>query len=157
MTLQLALQTTEDICTSLQAEIEVARGQRILIRNIDVAALNARAATRAAFNKRTAELQLRLAGQLRAVADDAGLAEVTLAGLEAHLPIEGQRLADSFANIRALATALCELDALNQALGQRALSYVKAHLAVLCPRPVSYDRRGVTPSEPRASTHIRVA
>jgi FlgN protein len=157
MTLDLAIQTTEDICASLQAEIEVARGERVLIRNMDVSGLNERATKRAEFNQRTAQLQLRLAGQLRAVAEVLGLAEVTLAGLAAHLPQGGQRLTVSFANIRALAMALRELDALNQALGQRALSYVKAHLAILCPRPVSYDRRGSAPSGPRASTHIRVA
>jgi anion-transporting ArsA/GET3 family ATPase len=157
MILDLAIETTEDICDALKAEIAVARGERVLIRNIDVPGLNERAAKRAEFNKRTAQLQLQLAAQLRAVADDLGLAEVTLVALETRLPVAAQRLAVSFANIRSLATALHELDALNRALGQRALTYVKAHLAILCPRPVSYDRRGASPTVPRSSTHIRVA
>ena len=81
---------------------------------------------------------------------------MTLTGLEAHLPLEGRALGRAFADIRALATALHELDAMNLALGQRALSYVRAHLAVLCPRPISYNRRGTSPTDHRSSTHVRV-
>lgn len=155
--LEPAIKTTEDLRDSLQIEIEVARGERILIRNMDVPGLSARAIKRAEFNQRTAQLQLQLAEQLRTVADGLGIAEVTLPALEARLPADGRRLGLAFANVRSLATALAELDGLNRVLGQRALSYVKAHLAVLCPRPVSYDRRGATPANPRSSTHIRVA
>jgi len=157
MGIEQAIETTEQIRASLASEIEVARGERVLIRNMDVSGLNERAVKRAEFNQRTANLQLRLAEQLRDVADQVGLPEVTLAGIQQHLPKQGQKLSKTFAEVRALATALTELDSLNRALGQRALSYVKAHLAVLCPRPVSYDRRGASPTDPRASTHIRVA
>jgi hypothetical protein len=156
MILQLALDTAEAIRASLEAEVELARGERLLIRNIDVPGLHARAERRAEFNQRTADLQLRLAGDLRAACDQLGLPEVTLAGFESHLPLEGRALGRVFADIRALATALHELDAMNLALGQRALSYVRAHLAVLCPRPISYNRRGTSPADPRSSTHVRV-
>jgi hypothetical protein len=156
MILQPALDTAEAIRASLEAEVELARGERLLIRNIDVAGLHARAERRAEFNQRTADLQLRLASDLRAASDHLGLPEVTLTGLEAHLPLEGRALGRAFADIRALATALHELDAMNLALGQRALSYVRAHLAVLCPRPISYNRRGTSPTDHRSSTHVRV-
>ena len=156
MSLQRALDTTEALRASLEAEVELARGERVLIRNMDVPGLQARAQKRAEFNQRTAELQLQLAAELRAAADQLGLPEVTLTALEVRLPVEAQDLARSFADIRALATALHELDGLNLTLGQRALSYVRAHLAVLCPRPISYNRRGSSPADPRSTTHVRV-
>ena len=47
MILQPALDTAEAIRASLEAEVELARGERLLIRNIDVAGLHARAERRA--------------------------------------------------------------------------------------------------------------
>lgn len=157
MILQPALDTTEALRASLEAEVEFARGERVLIRSMDVPGLHARAQKRAEFNQRTADLQLQLARDLRAAADQlGGLREVTLAAFQTRLPVEGRALGRGFAEVRALATALHELDTLNQTLGQRALSYVRAHLAVLCPRPISYNRRGNSPIDPRSSTHVRV-
>jgi hypothetical protein len=157
MILARVLDTTEALRAALEVEVEVARGERVLIRNIDVAGLQERARKRAEFNQRTADLQLQLASDLRAACDVLGLREVTLSEIQARLPVEGQVLVRALANVRALAAALLELDGLNQTLGRRALSYVRAHLAVLCPRPVSYTRRGSSPVEVRSSTHVRVA
>ena len=61
------------------------------------------------------------------------------------------------AEVRALAKTLSELDALNRMLSQRALSYVRAHLAVLSPKPAAYDRRGSGAIAERTTTFVRVA
>src|SRR5438552_3397597 len=79
----------------------------------------------------------------QAAAARLGLAgAVTLEALQSRLPVEGKRMSGLLAEVRALAAALAELDELNRMLGQRALSYVRAHLAVLSPKPAAYDRRG---------------
>jgi FlgN protein len=154
--LERAIKTTEQIRNALASEIVVAREERVLIRNMDVDGLNLRVARRAEFNQRTAVLQQELTVALGEVALGSGLKEITLEGLMALDPALGQRMSAVLAEVRALASALAELDSLNRLLGQRALSYVRAHLAVLCPKPSAYDRRGGSSADARASTVVRV-
>jgi len=154
--LNRAISTTEQIRDSLAGEITVAREERILIREMDVDGLNLRAAKRAEFNQHLADLQRRLADELGEAARALGLAEVTLDGLKARAPGPGRRMTELLAEVRALASALSELDALNRMLGQRALTYVRAHLSALAPKPSAYDRRGAS-TAPRASTILRMA
>jgi hypothetical protein len=155
--LERAISTTEEIRNALAAEIDVARDERVLIRNMDIDGLFARAAKRSDFNIRTAGLQQRLAVELGEVAQGFGMTEVTLDGLATRAPELGQRMSAVLAEVRALAAALAELDGLNKVLGQRALSYVRAHLAVLSPRPSAYDRRGGSSPATRSTTTVRVA
>jgi hypothetical protein len=154
--LERAIGTTEEIRDALATEIALAREERVLIRNMDIDGLFARAAKRNDFNLRTAALQQRLAADLGEVAQGFGLTEVTLEALKTRAPDLGQRMSTALAEVRSLASALAELDGLNKLLGQRALSYVRAHVAVLSPRPSAYDRRGGTATTSRASTVVRV-
>ncbi|MES1209747.1 MAG: flagellar export chaperone FlgN [Pseudomonadota bacterium] len=155
--LERAIETTEMIRDALAAEIVVAREERVLIRGMDIDGLFLRAAKRAEFNQTTATLQQELAQSLGETARAFGLTQVTLEGLKGRAPEAGQRMANVLAEVRALAAALAELDSLNRMLGQRALSYVRAHLAVLSPKPSAYDRRGGSAADTRASTVVRVA
>ena len=155
--LERAIGLTETIRDALAAEIAVAREERVLIRKMDADALNARAQTRATFNDKTAGLMSQLGEVLGSAGKDLGLPSVTLDALQATAPQEGRRMAALLAEVRSLAAALAELDALNRLLGQRALSYVRAHLAVLSPKPAAYDRRGGGTAVPRTSTFVRVA
>lgn len=151
-----AIETTEQIRDALSAEIAIAREERVLIRNMDVDGLNRRATKRADFNEKTALLQKDLAAALAQVAAELGVGihDITLEVLRQRAPAFGQRMSGLLAEVRALASALSELDQLNRMLGQRALSYVRAHLAVLCPKPAAYDRRGGSAAEARPSTTI---
>lgn len=155
--LERAIKTTEEIRDALAAEIVIAREERVLIRNMDVDAMFLRAAKRVEFNERTALLQQDLAVELAEIARSFGLADITLEGLKTRAPEPGHRMANVLAEVRSLAAALAELDGLNKMLGQRALSYVRAHLAVLCPKPSAYDRRGGSAPDKRTSTVVRVA
>lgn len=155
--LERAIRTTEEIRDALAAEVARARDERVLIRNMDVDGLFLRAGKRADFNQRTADLQLELSGNLKDVAGELGLTEVTTDALRTRAPVFANRFSAILAEVRALASALSELDALNRLLGQRALSYVRAHLAVLSPKPAAYDRRGGSGTDVRASTLVRVA
>ncbi|HEX2661168.1 MAG TPA: flagellar export chaperone FlgN [Polyangia bacterium] len=155
--LERAIGLTETIRDALAGEISVAREERVLIRKMDADALNARAQTRATFNEKTAGLMAQLGEVLGSAGAELGLPSVTLDALQATAPQEGRRMAALLAEVRSLASALSELDALNRLLGQRALSYVRAHLAVLSPKPAAYDRRGGGTAVPRTSTFVRVA
>lgn len=155
--LERAIKKTEEIRDALAAEIVIAREERVLIRNMDSDGLLTRARKRAEFNQRTADLQRALAAELGQAAQALGLREVTLDALKTKSPALGQRMSDVLAQVRSLAAALSELDGLNRMLGQRALSYVRAHLTVLSPKTTAYDRRGGTGADARASTVVRVA
>jgi hypothetical protein len=152
-----AIELTEEIRTSLEAEVSLAREERVLIRRMDADGMNARVAKRAEFNSRTSNLMVSLGRTLGAAAVDLGLTEVTMEALQTHAPVEGRKMAGLLAEVRILAKKLSELDALNRMLSQRALSYVRAHLAVLCPKPAAYDRRGSGATTERTTTFVRVA
>lgn len=154
--LEQAIELTEQIRESLAAEIAVARDERVLIRRMDADGLNARAAIRAEFNTKTAGLMTALGKTLATAAIDLALPEVTMDALQARAPASGRRMAAILTEVRALAATLAQLDGLNRMLGQRALAYVRAHLAVICPKPAAYDRRGGGATVDRTSTFVRV-
>jgi hypothetical protein len=153
--LERAIATTEKIRDALASEIVIAREERVLVRDMDVDGLNRRAVERAAFNHSTQTLQDALAADLAQVGREMGLPAITLEGLKERAPALGQKMSAVLAEVRALASALSELDHLNRLLGQRALSYVRAHLAVISPKPSAYDRRGGVTGG-RATTVVRV-
>ena len=132
--LEQAIKTTERLRDDLLAEVERAREERTLIRQMDVQALNERAALRGRFNQSSVDLQQLLARQLKSAGDALGLTEITLDAIKVRAPRLGGRLSEVLAEVRALAAGLAELDALNRLLGQRTLSYIRAHLAVLEPQ-----------------------
>ena len=152
-----AIELTEQIRASLEGEVAVARQERVLIRRMDSDGLNARAAKRAEFNTRTAGLMVSLGQTLGSAALALGVTEMTMDALLSHAPVEGRKMTKLLAEVRALAAKLSELDALNRMLSQRALSYVRAHLAVLSPKPAAYDRRGSGAQADRTTTFVRVA
>ena len=140
--LEQALTVVDSIQKALEAEVERARQERALIRDMNVDGLVERATLRAAFNDHVRRLQQDLGTALAAAGAELELKEVTVASLRVYLPEEATRLEDGLASIRSLAAALAELDDLNRLLGQRALSYVRAYLGALNPTPAAYNRRG---------------
>lgn len=154
--LENAIAITNLIRDALRAEVERARAERGLIRAMDVDGLLRRAAARAEWNTVVNQRQAQLSSELGLAARVYGLTEVTIEGLRGVAPAATERLAQSFAEVRALAAALAELDDLNRALGQRALSFVRAYLSALSPRPAAYDRRGLSAAVAvaRASTTV---
>lgn len=142
MSLESAVGAAERLRQSLAREVEAARGERVLLRKLDSQGLFTRAAERAHFLSCTAGLERELAAALSSAAGELGLSQVTLAALERASPRLGGRLADLLGQIRALAGALRELDQLNAALAQRALSCVRGYVEALSPTPRAYDRGG---------------
>jgi hypothetical protein len=156
--LERAIELTESIRAGLAAEVNHAREERVLIREMDADGLNESARKRAEFNQKTSLLMTGLGDALGRAGVELGLpAGVTLEELQVRVPVEGKRMSALLAEVRALAAALAELDELNRMLGQRALSYVRAHLAVLSPKPAAYDRRGSGATVARTSTFVKVA
>lgn len=143
MSLESAVGAAVRLRESLAREVEAARGERLLLRKLDSQALLTRAAERAHFLSRSAQQERELADALSGAAQALGLPQVTVAALTRASPHLGAQLADVLGQIRALAGALRELDQLNAALAQRALSCVRGYVEALAPTPRAYDRGGL--------------
>jgi len=156
-TLKLAIEVTERMREALAAEVARAREQRLLIRKLDSEKLFQRAQDRAQFNATLAQLESQLATELADAGQRLGLREVSIDGLKARIPAEARRLADSFAQVRALAAALSELDALNRQLAARALSCVRGYVNALTGPANAYDRRGASTMRSTLYTSSRMA
>jgi hypothetical protein len=142
MDLEQALGTAGRLRDALAAEVESARRERQLLRTLDAAALFARASQRAAFLAEVARLEGELTRSLAGAAAELGAGGVTLERLRARAPVQGGALATVLSDVRALAGALREIDALNLQLAGRALSCVRGYVDALHPVPRAYDRRG---------------
>jgi hypothetical protein len=152
-----AAQILDHLRAMLEAELVQARGQRLLIRALDTDGLFERARQRSAFNAQLAQLERALGKALESAGHAFGLKQVTLADLRKAAPEASQSLDVCMADVRALASSLREIDAVNLKLGARALSRVRGYLAALAPRTVAYDRRGASRPMDDISTACRVA
>jgi hypothetical protein len=141
-----AIEITERMREALTAEVGRAREQRVLIRKMDSDRLFASAQARGQFNITLAQLEMSLANSLAAAAQALGLREVTIENFRTRIPAETRRLSDIFAQVRALAAALQELDTLNRLLASRALACVRGYVNALTGPPTAYDRRGASTS-----------
>ncbi|HXU83286.1 MAG TPA: flagellar export chaperone FlgN [Polyangia bacterium] len=156
-TLNRAIEITERMRDALAAEVARAREQRLLIRKLDSAKLFERAQLRAQFNATLAQLEAELAAELAEVGQRLGLREVSIDVLRTRNPGEARKLAESFAQVRALAAALSELDALNRQLAARALSCVRGYVNALTGPANAYDRRGMSTARSTLYTSSRTA
>ncbi|GEJ59177.1 flagellar export chaperone FlgN [Anaeromyxobacter diazotrophicus] len=148
MDLEHALELAGQLRDAIAAEVERARDERRLLRALDAAGLFARAAQRGEFLAEVARLERELATALGRAASALGLAEVTLERLRLRVPREGEALARVLSEVRALAGALREIDALNLQLAGRALSCVRGYVQAVRPAPLAYDRRGLRAAQP---------
>lgn len=154
--LEHAISVAEALKCALDAEVERAQGERILVRNFDVDGLFKRAAARDAWNGEVVKLQQGLAAALREAGVALGLAEVSMEALAKKAPLEAAQLADVLGQVRALAGALAELDELNRKLATKAMTCVKGYLQALAVSTSGYDRRG-TVANVEGSTFSRTA
>jgi hypothetical protein len=155
--LDQATQTLDRVRVVLETELTQARGQRLLVRDLDPQALFERARQRGAFNIQLAQLESDLGQILQAAGRRLGLGQVTLANLRQAAPQETAHLEHLLTEVQALTEALREVDAINRKLSERALGRVRRVLGTMAPQTVAYDRRGAhQPIEP-LSTSCRVA
>lgn len=152
MGLPRAIAIADSLRDCLALEVDRARGEREHLKKLDASALFRGAETRAEFNEIAARLQRELAAELGAVAKERGLAQVTLEALAGFAPSEAAVLSRTFAEIRSLAAALSEIDRLNRAIAERALTCVESYLQALSLDPQAYDRRGLNLSALRVHT-----
>ena len=108
-----AAQILDRLRAMLEAELVQARGQRLLIRALDTQGLFERARQRSAFNAQLAQLERALGEALESAGHALGLEHVTLVELGKAAPEASQRLDACLADVRALANALREIDAVN--------------------------------------------
>lgn len=142
--LECAIATSQALSDVLEEEIARARSQRDLIQNFASQALLDRAVLRENFNRIVNELQVELAKHLTAVGEEFGLASVTVEALSQVANEPAARLVAGLARIRASASTLSELDALNRQLAQRANAMVRGYLSALTGNSAIYNQRGET-------------
>ncbi len=142
MPLDTAISAALALRDLLTAEVARSQAARAILRSMRADALFEFASSREAFNQRSSHLAADLAQAIGAVAQEQGRTDVTLNELQATWPQEGQQLAAALAEIRALSAALKELDDLHQQMAARALTFVRAYVSHLSPRPTAYTRRG---------------
>lgn len=148
MSLENAVGAAIGLRDALRAELENARGERHLLKRLDTHGLFERAEARGRFLASAARLERELAAALARAAGALGLTEVTLARLEAAAPEGARRLGEVLAEVRSLAGALRELDALNASLARRALRCVRGYVDALAPSPRFYERLGARSASP---------
>jgi len=140
--LERALDLATKMREHVQAELEPARDQRVLVRKLDVQGLFERARARGEFNVVLAQLQGELNDSLAKVGAVMGEGEISLAVLRASIDPVAHELARALSELRASAQALQEIDSLNQVLARRALACVRGYISALSPRGDAYDRYG---------------
>ena len=140
--LEHALDVATRMRQALQAELEQAREQRVLVRKLDVQGLFERARQRGELNLKLAQLRDALTEALGESARVIGVERVTVDLLNASGIPSAQRAAKALSELRASAQALQEIDSFNQVLAKRALGCVRGFLSALTPRAGVYDRHG---------------
>jgi hypothetical protein len=143
MDLEQTLTTAEKLKEALSSELERARDERRLLRTLDSARLMERAAKREHFNSSMVVLQREFQTNLETVGQRLGMNQVSVEALSQREPEASARLSVAVAEVRALAGALSELDALNRALGERTLGVVRGYISAIVPRTAAYDRQGI--------------
>lgn len=155
--LEHALDVANRMRDAFQAELQEARLQRILIRQLDVQGLFERARRRGEFNVRLAQLQEDLSDALGACATEIGVERVTTDVLHTSGIAAAGKLAEGLSELRASAQALQEIDGMNQVLAKRALSCVRGYLSAVSPHASVYDRHGSINTQPTSTIARQVA
>jgi len=152
MSLSNALDAALKLKVALATEVARSKDVRHILKDLRSSELLAQATVRQAFNEHSAYLSSVLTRAVAEYAASLGQGDVTLEQIRQAAPFEGEQLTGVFAELRALSAALAELDAFNFHLAERALTFVKAYVCHLAPRPTAYTRRGqLAPTE--AGTH----
>jgi hypothetical protein len=155
--LEHALDVATEMRQALQAELDEAREQRILVRKLDVQGLFERARKRGEFNVKLSRMQDALGAALAGAASVLGVDRVTLDLLHTSGIHAASKVAQALSELRASAQALQEIDALNQVLARRALACVRGYISALSPRADVYDRRGGVRADSACSIARQVA
>lgn len=143
MVLDEAVRAAEELRDALAAQVEEARGERALFRTLDAPALLARAAARSEFNGKVIRLEGVLREAMASAAERLGLADSTVAAFASREPRGAAAFSRAIGEVRSLASAMAELDRLNQFLARRALRVVQGYVNAIAPSPSAYDRRGL--------------
>lgn len=145
MHLDTPIRLALELRAALTQAVAHAKAARRLLQQVDPPGLLEHAASREAFNATAAGLARELAEALQVAGAPHGGGDWTLERLAQVWPYEGEQLAGVLREVRALSAALAELDALNQRLAERALSFVRAYIRKLSPPPKAYTRHGLAP------------
>lgn len=145
MTLAAAVTAAGALRDELQSEVVRSREERVVLRSLDGGRIQARMEERLEFIERTEQLQRQLRVAQSAAAAGLGLTDASAESIARASPREGGKLVELLGQVRALASTLSELAALNQSLAERALGCTRAYTRAMSPRPTAYGRLGAPP------------
>ncbi len=152
MPLEPAISAALALRDSLTAEVARSQAARVVLRSMKPDALFEFATQRDAFNQLSSKLAAALAEAVADVAKRQHQTDISMEQLQSLWPNEAARFSAVLAEIRARSAALKELDELHQQLATRALSFVRAYVTQLSPRPSAYTRRGAQSAQAETST-----
>lgn len=142
MKIDQALEIAEKLQTLMLSEVESTQEGILLIRQLDLEAIQARATARESFNERAGALEEDLMNAMEAAGQEAKLESTTLQELRKAYGGRGETLEQTVRQIQSAASQIKQLDAYTQVLMRKALSFVQSYMDCLNPPSVVYNKRG---------------
>ena len=142
MKIEKAIEIAEELQELMLSEVESTQEGILLIRQLDLEAIQARASAREAFNERAGRLEEDLMNAMEAAGQSAQLEQTTLHLLQDAYPKRGPVLEEMVRSIQNSASQIKQLDAYTQVLMKKALVFVHSYMDCLNPPSVVYNKQG---------------
>jgi flagellar biosynthesis/type III secretory pathway chaperone len=143
MQLEKSIKIALELKTLLEDEIKNTQEGILQIRQLDMEAVQERGQMREVFNQRAGILEEDLMKAMETAGKEAKIKNASLGALQKAYKGSGDRLAAIIKDIQACASQIKQMDAFNQTLMERALSFVRSYLDCLNPSETVYNKRGI--------------
>jgi hypothetical protein len=143
MTIEHSIKTALDLKRLLQDEVEKTQEGILKIRQLDLEAINQRGKAREEFNLESAILEEQLMKDMENAGQAIQLESTSLSTLIKGYPAQGPQLAQTVNDIQGLASEIKQLDAFQQTLIQKTLTFVRSYMDCLAPKGFVYNKKGL--------------
>lgn len=143
MTIEKSIETALDLKRLLQVEVEKTQEGILKIRQLDLEAINQRGKAREEFNLESANLEEQLMKNMENAGQAIQLESTSLSGIVKAYPKLGPQLAEVVNEIQCLASEIKQIDAFQQTLIQKTLTFVRSYMDCLAPKGFVYNKNGL--------------
>ena len=143
MQLENCIKIAIELRDLLQSELKNTQEGILQIRQLDLEAIQERGLVREEFNLRAGRLEEDLMQAMETAGRQAKLKSASLAALQKAFHSQGDKLAALIKEIQSHASEIKQMDAFNQTLMERALTFVRSYMDCLNPTETVYDKRGL--------------
>jgi flagellar biosynthesis/type III secretory pathway chaperone len=143
MQLEKCTQIALELKDLLQGEIKNTQEGILQIRQLDMEAVQKRGQMREIFNSRAGVLEEDLMKAMEIAGQEVKLQNASLAALQKAYKGSGDHLASIIKDIQSYASEIKQMDAFNQTLMERALTFVRSYLDCLSPSETVYNKQGI--------------